>query len=86
LPGMPSYPGWRINLGVRVQILPKSPYDEHKTSIDRQKNARTKMLYNQLEKEIAKTEDSKAELERLQKEKKEKKTAGQPSSNEPQSK
>ncbi|MBN1560603.1 hypothetical protein JW998_10155 [candidate division KSB1 bacterium] len=79
LPGLASYPGWRINLGVKYLILPKSVYDMHKTSIDKQKSAKTKKLYTQLEKEIDKANKSKAELERLRKEKEEKeKTAQSP--------
>ncbi|MBN1464467.1 hypothetical protein JXA02_01810 [candidate division KSB1 bacterium] len=68
LPGMPSYPGWRINFGVKYLILPKSVYDMHKTSIDQQKAIKTKKLYSQLEEEIDKTNKSKQELERLRKE------------------
>lgn len=68
LPGMPSFPGWRINLGLKYQIFP-TVYDMHKSSVERQKIAKTKNLYAQLKNEMQKTEKSKAELERLRKEK-----------------
>ena len=77
LPGMPSYPGWRINIGLKYLILPKSVYDMHKTSIDKQKKEMNKKLYAQFEKELVKIEKSKAELERLKREK-EKKENGKP--------
>ncbi len=77
LPGMPSYPGWRINLGVKYLVLPKSVYDMHKTAIDMQKNLKTLKLYTQLEEEIDKANKSKAELERLRKEREEKEKTSQ---------
>ncbi|MBN1481290.1 hypothetical protein EH223_02855 [candidate division KSB1 bacterium] len=78
LPGMPSFPGWRINLGLKFQILP-TVYDMHKTSVERQQEVKTKSLYVQLKREMQKTEKSKAELERLRKEKAERENVTPPS-------
>jgi len=68
-PGFPSYAGWRINVGIRYLILPKSIYVMHERAIMRKKNEKTKLLYTQLQKEIEKTQRSLRQLEKLKKEK-----------------
>lgn len=69
LPGMPSYPGWRINIGMKYLLLPKSNYDLQLSYLEREQRAKTRKLFSQLEEEMAKIEESKQELERLKKEK-----------------
>ncbi len=71
-PGFPSYPGWRINLGIQYLILPKSIYVMHEKAIMRKRQQKTKMLYTELQKEIERTQRSIRELEKLEKEKKKK--------------
>ena len=68
-PGFPSYSGWRINLGMRYLILPKSIYVMHEKAIMRKRGRKTKVLYTQLKKEIEKTQRSIQALDKLQKEK-----------------
>ena len=68
-PGFPSYSGWRINVGMRYLILPKSIYVMHEKAIMRKQNQKTKVLYTQLQQEIEKTQRSIRELEKLKKEK-----------------
>ena len=69
LPGLASYPGWRINLGIKYQILPQSDYELMRPVIERQQSRKTRELYSQLKNEMEKREKSRAELERLKKEK-----------------
>jgi hypothetical protein len=71
-PGFPSYSGWRINVGMRYLILPKSIYVMHEKAIMRKRNQKTKVLYTQLQKEIEKTQRSIRQLEKLKKEKQKK--------------
>lgn len=67
--GVGSYPGWRINLGLRYLVLPVSDYGFARMSIERQQRQKTRQLYSQLKEELEKRKQTQAELERLKREK-----------------
>jgi hypothetical protein len=72
--GLPNYPSWRVYLGLRYMIIPKSLYDMHKQVLLDNKRHKRQQLLIQLNEERQKTLIAKQEAERLriEKEKKEK--------------
>lgn len=69
LKGLPNYPGWRIYLGLRYMIVPKSLYDMHKQTLLENKRNKRQQLLIQLSEEQQKTQLAKQEAERLRIEK-----------------
>ncbi len=76
-PGVPSFPGWRVNVGLKYLIMPTSDYGIAKTVLERQQKDKTNQLYTQLQQEIEKREKTKAELEKLKREKESRQQAAQ---------
>jgi hypothetical protein len=67
--GIGNYPGWRINVGLRYLILPRSLSGFARASLEHQQKQKTRELYSQLRKELEKRKQTDAELERLKHEK-----------------
>jgi len=68
LPGMPNYPGWRVNLGARFTILPKSVYSMTERDILMKKAASRRELFEQIIREQRETEAAEEELDRIKEE------------------
>ncbi len=73
--GIGNYPGWRLNIGLRYLILPKSLSGFARASLDHQQKQKTRRLYSQLQEELEKRKQADIELERLKREKEKQKTA-----------
>lgn len=65
---MPNYPGWRINLGVNITLLPSSVYKLSDKDILMRKAESRRELFEQIIKEQRETESAEEELERIKEE------------------
>lgn len=67
---LPNYPDWRVTLGLKYLISPKSVYEMHQQSYRQQKKSNRRKLLSQLQEEREKTAKTQQELQTLQEEKK----------------
>ncbi len=65
---MPNYPGWRINLGVSILLLPTSVYRLSDKDILMKKAESRRELFEQIIKEQRETESAEEELDRIKEE------------------
>jgi len=65
---MPNYPGWRINLGLNIVLLPTSVYKLSDKDILMRKAENRRELFEQIIKEQRETESAEEELERIKEE------------------
>jgi len=65
---MPTYPGWRINLGANITLLPTSVYKLSDKDILMKKAESRRELFEQIIKEQRETESAEEELERIKEE------------------
>ncbi len=65
---MPNYPGWRINLGISITLLPTSVYRLSDKDILIRKAESRRELFEQIIKEQRETESAEEELERIKEE------------------
>lgn len=65
---MPNYPGWRINLGMNILLLPTSVYKLSDKDILMRKAESRRELFEQIIKEQRETESAEEELERIKEE------------------
>lgn len=65
---MPNYPGWRINLGMSITLLPTSVYKLSDKDILMRKAESRRELFEQIIKEQRETESAEEELERIKEE------------------
>lgn len=68
LPEMPNYPTWRINLGLRLTLLPTTAYKVSEKDILMRKAQNRRELFEQIIKEQRETESAEEELERIKNE------------------
>ncbi|MDZ7331233.1 MAG: transporter [candidate division KSB1 bacterium] len=67
-PDLPNYPGWRINLGLSLTLLPTSVYRLSDKDILIRKAESRRELFEQIIKEQRETESAEEELERIKEE------------------
>lgn len=65
---MPNYPGWRINLGMTLTLLPTNVYQLSDKEILMKKAESRRELFEQIIKEQRETESAEEELERIKEE------------------
>ena len=65
---MPNYPTWRINMGLRVTLLPTTAYKVSEKDILMRKAQNRRELFEQIIKEQRETESAEEELERIKNE------------------
>ncbi|MBN1154764.1 hypothetical protein JXB12_07575 [candidate division KSB1 bacterium] len=66
--GMPNYPAWRINLGMKMQILPTEVFTISEKDILIKKAESRRELFEQIIREQRETESAEEELERIKNE------------------
>lgn len=67
-PDMPNYPTWRVNLGLRLTLLPTTAYKVSEKDILMRKAQNRRELFEQIIKEQRETESAEEELERIKNE------------------
>ena len=65
---MPNYPSWRINLGLKLHLLPTSVYKVSEKDVLIQKAESRRELFEQIIREQRETESAEEELERIKNE------------------
>jgi hypothetical protein len=65
IPGVPNYPAWRLNFGVKVTVLPRSLYSLSERDVLMKKAESRRELFEQIIKERRETESAEAELEAI---------------------
>jgi hypothetical protein len=65
---MPNYPTWRINLGLRLTLLPTTAYKVSEKDVLMRKAQNRRELFEQIIKEQRETESAEEELERIKNE------------------
>ena len=68
IPDLPNYASWRLNLGMKVTVLPTSLYAFSERDILLKKAESRRELFEQIIKEQRETESAEAELERIKEE------------------
>jgi hypothetical protein len=67
-PGLPNYPAWRLNFGVKVTVLPRSLYSLSERDVLMKKAESRRELFEQIIKERRETDSAEAELEAIKEE------------------
>ncbi len=68
VPGLPNYPAWRINFGVKLTVLPRSLYSLSERDVLMKKAESRRELFEQIIKERRETDSAEAELEAIKEE------------------
>ena len=68
IPGLPNYPDWRVNVGVKVTVLPRSLYKLSERDVLMRKAESRRELFEQIIKERRETESAEEELEAIKEE------------------
>lgn len=67
-PGLPNYPAWRLNFGVKLTVLPRSLYSLSERDVLMKKAESRRELFEQIIKERRETDSAEAELEAIKEE------------------
>jgi hypothetical protein len=70
VPGLPNYSDWRLNLGLKLTVLPRSLYSVSERDVLMKKAESRRELFEQIIKERRETESAEAELEAIKEERK----------------
>jgi len=68
VPGLPNYPDWRLNVGLKLTLLPRSLYSVSERDVLMKKAESRRELFEQIIKERRETESAEAELEAIKEE------------------
>jgi len=68
VPGLPNYPAWRLNFGVKLTMLPRSLYSLSERDVLMKKAESRRELFEQIIKERRETDSAEAELEAIKEE------------------
>jgi hypothetical protein len=68
IPGLPNYSNWRLNLGLKLTVLPRSLYSVSERDVLMKKAESRRELFEQIIKERRETESAEAELEAIKEE------------------
>ena len=68
VPGLPNYPAWRLNFGVKLTVLPRSLYSLSERDVLMKKAESRRELFEQIIKERRETDSAEAELEAIKEE------------------